>query len=240
MSSTYLRHLPAVLVILLGLFSQSTLANMSLDRMIVYFNPGKTPRQDIVVTNPDRENLYLQTEVYKVVNPGTEKEERIRITDPALLKLLATPQRAILPPNSRKTIRLVSLETPKDKESVYRVTFKPVTGDLQAKQNAIKILVAYQALVFIRPNKPEYNVAAQAAKETITFTNSGNINVVLRNGQYCTSGQSESCTSLATGSRIYAGESWSMKLPKGALKGKGFIQFGLFDGLNEETRKFPL
>ncbi|MFK0573066.1 hypothetical protein [Endozoicomonas sp.] len=62
--------------------SSQALATMSLDRMIVYFKPDQLPRQDVVVTNPDKETLYLQTEVYKVVNPGTEKEERIRVTDP--------------------------------------------------------------------------------------------------------------------------------------------------------------
>lgn len=240
MSLKTIRHWFALSLMLFSLQSHYALANMSLDRMIVYFDPDKAPRQDIVVTNPDRENLYLQTEVYKVNNPGSDKEERIRITDPASLKLLATPQRAILPPSSRKTVRLVSLETPKDKEVVYRVTFKPVTGDLQATQNAIKILIAYQALVFIRPKNPEYKVTAKTDKETITFTNSGNINVLLRNGRYCSSSKEGSCTDLEIGNRIYAGESWKLTLPEKAKPGKGFIQYGLFDGINEEVKKFPL
>lgn len=220
--------------------SSQALATMSLDRMIVYFKPDQLPRQDVVVTNPDKENLYLQTEVYKVVNPGTEKEERIRITDPNEIKLLATPGKAIIPPNGRKTVRLVSLETPKDKELVYRVTFRPVVGDLEAKKTAIKLLVAYQALVFVRPQNPEYKVASKVSNGKMTFTNSGNINVVLRNGKYCASSKVESCTDLSDGTRIYAGESWDMPLPEGASKGKGFIQYGLFDGEFEESQKFSL
>ncbi|MGB1270632.1 MAG: fimbrial biogenesis chaperone, partial [Endozoicomonas sp.] len=189
-------------------FTGSSVATMSLDRMIVYFKPDKLPRQDVIVSNPDKENLYLQTEVYKVVHPGTDKEERIRVTDPSAVKLLATPNKAIIPPNSRKTVRLVSLETPADKELVYRVTFRPVVGDLEAKRTAIKLLVAYQTLVFVRPKNPEYKVAASVSKGAMRFTNSGNINVVLRNGKYCTSNQPDSCTNLGEGSRIYAGESW--------------------------------
>lgn len=230
-----------LLFLLTALFASANVAaTMSLDRMIIYFKSDQLPRQDVVVTNPDAENLYLQTEVYKVIRPGTEKEERVRISDPAALKLLTTPNKAVVPPKSRKTVRLVSLETPKDKELVYRVTFKPVVGELEATQNAIKLLVAYQALVFVRPQNPEYKLSGKIENGTITFTNSGNINVVLRNGRYCTSNKSGSCTKLDAGNRIYAGESWTLPLPEGAKKGQGYIQYGLFDGELEKAKKFPI
>ncbi|WP_252177018.1 fimbria/pilus periplasmic chaperone [Endozoicomonas sp. 4G] len=208
---------------------------MSLDKMIVYFEPDKSPRQDIVVTNPDPENLYLQTEVYKVVNPGTEQEQRIRITDPSELTLLSTPQKTIIAPNSRKTVRLVSLETPETVESVYRVTFKPVVGDLEATQNAIKLLIAYQTLVFVRPENPEYKVTAKRDQDSITFTNSGNINVVLRNGQFC-SGQDNKrqCSDIDDVKRLYAGQSWTLKIPSSKTE----VEYGLFNGSTEERKSF--
>ncbi|WP_448218247.1 fimbrial biogenesis chaperone [Endozoicomonas sp. 2B-B] len=208
---------------------------MSLDKMIVYFEPNKSPRQDIVVTNPDKENLYLQTEVYKVVNPGTKQEERVRITDPSELKLLSTPQKTIVAPNSRKTVRLVSLETPKTTESVYRVTFKPVVGDLEATQNAIKLLIAYQALVFVRPENPEYKVTARREKDSITFTNSGNVNVVLRNGQFCSDQKGKrQCSDIDEIKRLYAGQSWTLKIPSSKTQ----VEYGLFNGSTEERKKF--
>ena len=220
--------------------SSHSFATLSLDRMIVYFKPDQLPRQDIVVTNPDNENLYLQTEVFKVIKPGTEQEERVRIEDPDKIRLLTTPQRAVIPPNGRKTVRMVSLETPSDVEQVYRVTFRPVVGDLQAQQTAIKLLVAYQALVFIRPQNPQYKVTAKVGNDTITFTNSGNMNVVLRNGRYCNSNKEDSCTALSEGTRIYAGGSWTLDLPENAAKGKGYIQYGMFDGEFEKAQKFAL
>ena len=222
------------------LLSQNSIAALSLDRMIVYFNPDQIPRQDIVVTNPDNENLYLQTEVYKVTNPGTEKEERLRITDPKELNLLATPQKTVVPPNSRRTVRMVSLKTPKDVEQVYRVTFRPVVGDQEATQTAIKLLIAYQALIFIRPENPEFKVSSKVTEGKVVFQNTGNMNVVLRNGRYCSSNKEDSCTSLDTGTRIYAGGSWEMDLPEHAKKGQGYIQFGLFDGEFERAQKFTL
>ena len=52
------------------MISSHARASMSLDRVIVYIKPGELPRQDVVVRNQGNENLYLQTEVYKVINPG--------------------------------------------------------------------------------------------------------------------------------------------------------------------------
>ena len=222
------------------MISSHARASMSLDRVIVYIKPGELPRQDVVVRNQGNENLYLQTEVYKVINPGSKQEERIRLTDPKDIKLLATPNKAIIAPNGRKTVRLVSLETPQDKELVYRVTFRPVVGELEAKQTAIKLLVAYQALVFVRPQNPQYSVSATIDNGTMTFTNSGNTNVVLRNGKYCSSNNTTSCTDLSDSKRIYAGERWAMPLPEGVVKGKGYVQYGLFDGEFEETERFDL
>ena len=229
------RSLPLIFA---SLFTVTSYANLSLDRMIIYFDPDKPPREDVLVSNPDAETLYLQTEVFEVRKPGTPEEERVKITDPDDLKLLATPQKAIIPANGRKTVRLVSLEAPKQIEKVYRVTFRPVVGELEATQNAIKLLIAYQALVFIRPPNPKYDVVASQNGKAMVFTNKGNINVVLRNGKYCQ--KKDDCTDLLEGSRIYAGEHWSLELPSEAQNGTGFIQYGLFDGKFEETARFDL
>lgn len=222
------------------MFSSQALAALSLDRIIVYFDPDELPRQDMVVTNPDPENLYLQTEVYNVINPGTDQEEHVLATDPSQIKLLATPAKSVIPPNSRKTVRLVSLEKPTDKEAVYRVTFKPVVGDQEATQSGVKILIAYQALIFVRPDNPVYNISAKVEGDQVVFSNSGNMHAVLRNGHYCQNDDPESCTPFAETGRVYAQESWTMPLPAGAAKGRGYIDYGLFDGEFEETQRFVL
>lgn len=222
------------------MFSTLSSANLTIDRMIIYFDANQHPRQDVVVTNTEQDTLYLQTEVYEVHNPGTEREELIEITNPNQIKLLATPNRAIVPPGGRKTVRLVSLEPPKDKELVYRVTFKPVPPNFTATQSAIKLLIAYQALVFVQPDNPQYHVKGEREASSMIFTNEGNVNVVMRNGQYCTNNNEESCTPLEQGTRLYAGAEWKIELPEAARSGKGFLQFGLFDGEQEKTQRFQL
>lgn len=212
-------------------------ANMLLDRMIVYFEPGKQPRQDIRVTNVGDDNLFLQTEIYKVVNPGAENEERIRVTNPDEMQLLATPQKSIVSPGGRRTVRLVNLETPKKEEAVYRITFRPVTGDVEANQNAIQLLIAYQALIFVRPENPVYEVVAKREGSKVIFTNKGNSNVILRNGEQCKSAtKAAECVEITTGGRIYAGQSLTLDLP-----GNGeHVRFGMFDGTREQRQEFRL
>lgn len=227
-----------IIFTLLAVFISATAvtlnASMLLNKVIVYFDPDQAPRQDIIIRNPDPENLYLQIEIYKVVHPGQKNEERVRVTDPDKLKLLATPRKAIISSNSRKTIRLVSLEVPKKTEEVYRVTFRPVVGDLKATETAIKILIAYQALVFVRPVDPAYDVTADWKGKKIVFSNKGNINAELRNGQFCTSKKDESCTPMEESTRLYAGQSWEVELPDS----KGYVRYGLFDGKFERLKTF--
>lgn len=229
-----MRHITSVLLLVLLSVATALHAEMSLDRMIVYFDPYKRPLQDIMVKNSAPENLYLQTEVHKVINPGRKDEERIPITDLEKIKLLATPKKAIISPHGRKTVRLVSLEIPKEIEEVYRITFRPVTGNTQAKQTSIKLVIAYQALVFIRPMHPKYNVTAEWKEKKIVFSNEGNMNAELRHGQFCTSKKEESCAPLEASNRLYAGQSWELELPDS----KGYVRYGLFDGQFEKTKIF--
>ena len=114
-------------------------AGVQLDRVIVYFDADKLPRQDILVTNPDQEPLYLETEIFKVENPGASNEERVRITDPDKMQLLATPGKSIVAPGGRKTVRLVSLNPAPKVEEVYRITFRPVVGELEATQYQLAV-----------------------------------------------------------------------------------------------------
>ena len=227
-------RLPVLTLLSSIIFSTSVSAALSLDRMIVYFDSNKQPRQDVVVSNPDKETLYLQTEVFEVHNPGSENEERVKVTDPSKLKLLTTPNKAIIPANGRKTVRMVSLEKPTDNELVYRVTFKPVVGDLEASETAIKLLIAYQTLVFIRPDNPKYDVTAQQKGSQLVFTNSGNINAVMRNGKYCTTQKDDSCKPLDATTRLYADQSWILDVPPEAVR----VKYGLFDGTYEKTQEF--
>ncbi len=190
-------------------------ANMVLSEAIIHFEPGKPLRKDIEVENPSSENLYVQIEPSVVLDPGTENERREAISDPREYGLLVTPNKLVVPPGGRKLVRLVSLDPLGEKERVYRVTFKPVVGDIESEQIGIKILIGYEVLVLMQPASPEPNLVAQRNGKTISFSNEGNTNVLLREGKQCpkgTSSKPEDCESLR-GKRLYPGNQYSVELP---------------------------
>ena len=190
-------------------------ANMVLSEAIVHFEPGNPLRRDIEVENPSEENLYVQVEPSIVINPGTENERREAIVDPREHGLLVTPNKLVVPPGGRKLVRLVSLQPLGKKERVYRITFKPVTGELESEHIGIKILIGYEVLVLMQPAAPDPNLVAKKDGQKIFFNNKGNTNVLLREGKQCPKGvdpESEECERLG-GKRLYPGNSWSVELP---------------------------
>ena len=226
-----------LLLALITLAQVASANNMLLDRMIVYFEPDKPLRQDIRVSNISSENLYLQTEIYEVIEPGAKNEELVRVTNPDKMKLLTTPQKSVITPNGQRSVRLVSLETPKEQEKVYRITFRPVTANADTETTGIQLLIAYQALVFVRPKNPYYKITAKKEGKKITFTNEGNSNVFLRNGRQCPVGKKPlTCTDINDEGRLYAGKSLTIDLPEK----KGEVSFGIYNGKEEKRQIFSL
>ena len=205
----------ALLCFLFVLPISPAFANMVLSEAIIHFEPGKPLRKDIEVENPSSENLYVEISPKIVSEPGTKSEHRIDITDPRESGLLVTPNKIVVPPGGRKLVRLVSLEPLGEKERVYRVTFKPVVGDIESEHIGIKVLIGYEVLVLMQPASPEPNLITKRSGKTLSFENKGNTNVLLREGKQCPDGESqdsEKCESLR-GKRLYPGNSWSVELP---------------------------
>lgn len=198
-----------VIALLLLIATQPVWGAMSLDKIIVYLDDSPNARDDIVVTNPDEETLYLQTEIFRVDNPGKPDEKRVRVVDPKDFKLLVSPAKAVLATGERKRFRLMSLENNLPQEKVYRVTFKPVVGKIKTDRTALKILVAYQALVFVQPQNGKYQLELREQDGHWLLHNAGNINVEVSGLEHCRPGAG--CSELASAGRIYAGASLNIK-----------------------------
>ena len=181
---------------------------MVVDRIIVDFPASGAPRQDVTVMNPEEEPLYLQVEVLEVSNPGTEQEKREVVKDPQTIGFIATPARLTIPAGSRRAVRLVNLEGHGDVERVYRVNLKPVAAPFEAETSVIRVLVGYQLLVFIAPNKVRQSVTARREGKTLWLENNGNVNVRLYDGEQC----QQECVSVK-GTRLYPDNRVSMELP---------------------------
>ncbi|WP_444921143.1 molecular chaperone [Microbulbifer sp. CnH-101-G] len=215
------------------LIAQPVMAAMSVDKIVLYLEDGPSSRDDVVVSNPDEETLYVQTEIFRVDNPGRENEERIRVINPDEFKLLVSPSKAVLAPGERKRFRLMALDRNLEEEKVYRVTFKPVVGEIKTEQTALKILVAYQALVFVQPKGGAYKVGLEEENGSYRLTNNGNINVEVVEVRHCFA--EGECEKLETSGRLYAGTS----IEVADVPANGELEV-LLRGQNSERIRFPL
>ncbi len=126
-------------------------AQIALSDLVVELHPGKDSRQDVEVANNGSDRAFVAIEPAEIVNPGTSAETRRSDPDPEKLGLLVSPSRMILEAGQRKLIRFADIEPASDRERVYRVTVKPVVGEIAKEQSGLKLLIGYDVLVLARP-----------------------------------------------------------------------------------------
>ncbi|MCA9515343.1 MAG: fimbria/pilus periplasmic chaperone, partial [Myxococcales bacterium] len=184
----------------------SARAGIALDRVIVDFRAGGEIAQDIVVTNTGDDRQYVLVEPREIVEPGTPNEHEEVKKDPNELGLLVTPNRLVLDPGQRKIVRLVVVTKDRRKERIYRVRVRPVEAPNRGdeKEGAqVRILVAYDALVMVRPPGAEARVVSERRGDTITFQNAGTTNALLTGEPQCDA--SGKACAPPEAARLYAG-----------------------------------
>ncbi|MEM6638797.1 MAG: fimbria/pilus periplasmic chaperone [Pseudomonadota bacterium] len=210
-------------------------ASMVLSNVIVHFEPGDAPREDIEIENTGKEILYIEVTPYEILEPGTPNERRQKVRDPKVSGLLATPSRMVIGPGARKRLRLVNMTPDSEKERVYRVAVTPVVGELATKQNGLKVLIGYEVLVLTQPRYPLPDVKVKRDGNRLHFENQGNTNVLLRDGHQCANEEEarEDCVALAS-RRLYPGNRWELDLPYDRP-----VHFHLGTGTTNTARTYP-
>lgn len=189
-------------------------AELVVSQLIVEFKPGSSRANDIEVFNNSDERAYALVEPREIINPGTAGEKSFTSPDPAKLGLIASPVRFILEPRQRRTLRIAAISAGAERERVYRVTVKPVAGDIASEESGLKLLVGYDLLVLVRPALVKDDVKVSRAGAELTFANGGNASVELAEGKQCGEGGKD-CRALPS-KRLYAGASWKQTLPQPA------------------------
>ena len=180
-------------------------AELVISQLVVELD-SRSRTADVEVLNASSEQSFVAIEPREILSPGTEVEKPVVTPDPGALGLLVSPKRMILEPNQRRTVRIAALGEVPSRERVYRVTIKPVAGDISGSESGLKLLVGYDLLVIARPNVSEVNITVSRAGGDILFTNSGNSSVELIDGKHCDSGGAN-CRTLPS-KRLYAGATW--------------------------------
>jgi len=205
-------HLTQTLLSVVGLFViNSVSADIFVDRAIVRLSPDAPPREDIKVINNGTEEGFVQVDVFEVRDPGTDKEERIKVTDPAAVKLIASPSKLAIPPNGQKLVRIVNLDPSSTQERIYRINVTPVLPPLQEESGSVvRVVVAYQLLVIVDPAAPREDLDIQRSGYRLTISNNGNTNVLISDGKQCDPA-SDHCVDIAA-HRVYPGNNWDTEL----------------------------
>ncbi|QIK79724.1 fimbria/pilus periplasmic chaperone [Sphingomonas piscis] len=185
-------------------------AEIVVSQLVVELQPGKVARQDVEIWNNDKDRAYVAIEPHRIVDAGQPTERRVEDPDPEKLGLLVSPARMVLEPGQHKLLRFADIVPPSDRERVYRVTIKPVVGDITANQSGLKVLIGYDALVMVRPAVAIEKVTAERSGPRINWRNEGNVSAELSEGRQCSSA-GQGCVDLP-GKRLYPGASWSVEL----------------------------
>jgi P pilus assembly chaperone PapD len=178
-------------------------AELILSQLVVDLQPGKLARHDIEVINNGPETLYVAVEPREVVGAGTSQSSSRQDPDPEKLGLLVSPARMVLDPGKRKLLRVAAIAGSSNHERVYRVTVKPVVGQLSSESGGLKILVGYDVLVLVRPSAAHVQINGTRSDKTLTLRNDGNASIELTGGKQCNT-RGKDCHDLP-GGRLYVG-----------------------------------
>lgn len=213
------------------LAAQPARADLVLSQVIVDLQPGKPGREDIELWNNGPERIFVVADPAEIVSPGMPGETRNANPDPGVSGLLVTPRRVILEPDQRKLLRIAAVAPRAAVDRIYRVTVKPVAGDVAAPETAIKVLIGYDVLVIYRPGEPAGGVTATREPRAITLTNQGNTNVEVYEGRQCDAAGAN-CRDLPA-RRLYAGASLRV-----AIDHDTPVTYRVSDGRTTVAREF--
>lgn len=202
-----------VMITIFWCLASTSQGAMVIDRAVITFSPDDSPREDLVVSNPDDEPLFIDIEVLTVSHPGTGVEERKVVKDPESIGLIATPRRMMVPPGGQRIVRLVNLNGHEDRERVYRVNLNPVSGPVESEQMGVRILVGYQLLVFAEPRERDVKLEGKRQGRELTLFNAGNVNIVAQNSEQCPPSPTPGECETVKGRRLYPGNTTVLDLP---------------------------
>jgi len=180
----------------------SARADLLLSQLVVELAPNERARADVEIWNSGTDQTFVTVDPREIIEPGTARESNRTDPDPERLGLLVSPQRIILQPGQRRLLRIAALAA-NDREHVYRVTVRPVVGQISSDSSGLKVLVGYDVLVLVRPAEVKPHVSGTRSATGLTLKNDGNVSVELVDGKAC-AGATSSCMELP-GGRLYAG-----------------------------------
>lgn len=186
-------------------------AQVSVDRAVFSFAAKGDPVEDVTVTNSGSDALFVTVVPERILNAGTDKEERV-----ATEELIASPRRFSLSAGGQRSVRFVSRIKAGSDEHVFRIKLLPQTESFEkqvaqgGKQTMLKVLFSVGMLVFVNPLEPSVQLSWERKGDELVFNNKGNVNILLEEGTACLPDTSASECLKLPANRLYPGQSWTV------------------------------
>jgi P pilus assembly chaperone PapD len=178
-------------------------ATIGVDKAEIVLEAGAAG-DSVVLSNTGDAPTFVEITAREVLNPGETPEQANRGPDPRGLGLLAAPSRLALAPGEQRSLRVNSLDPPRDRDRVWRVLVKEVSGPLQTQSSGLAVLLGYDILVIQRPRIARPDIQVVRSGSALTVKNQGNSFAVLIDGRQCPGGDAP-CKDVV-GARIYPGQ----------------------------------
>lgn len=186
-------------------------AELAVSQLIVELKPGASRAADIEIYNDSAERSFVSVEPREIIDAGLGSEKPLFSPNPETLGLLVSPTRLVIEPHQRRRLRIAAIGPAFHQERVYRVTVKPVAGEVTGIESGLKLLVGYDLLVLVHPPAHKPNIDISRVGSVLTIINRGNASVELAEGKQC-DGTGNNCQLLPS-KRLYTGASWRQSLP---------------------------
>lgn len=198
-----------ILTIALPVVSLTTKANeIILSKNIITFEQNQSKKITIDIVNLKKENTtYVEATVREVLEPhkGTNSK-MISGLSPRDSGLFVTPNKQIINSGEKSgLLTIVNVNKKLDKERVYRVDVKPVISGVNVDEMegpAIKVLWAYDVLVYVQPNNPTMTFEHEFTLELLKIKNSGNSHFKISELQFC---DNQNYCKEGRGGNVFAG-----------------------------------
>jgi P pilus assembly chaperone PapD len=184
-----------------SLFAQSN--EIALSKNIITFEKNQNKKVTLDILNLRIENTsYIETIIREVQEPqkGTKSNLLIPLT-PKEAGLFVTPNKQIIHKGQDSgLLSIINVNQNLEKERVYRIDVKPVISGMDSNSAtgpAIKVLLAYDILVYVQPNNPTMTYDYNFNDTKFIIKNTGNTHFTLDNGNACDN--QNNCNSLIGG-----------------------------------------
>ena len=202
-----------------------TLAQISVNDVVIHMARGQRPIKNIVVRNSAEDVFYVTASASRL-----DSSEVTGLKEVPAENLLISPKTFSVPGKGERTVRVVLKAMPKDKEEVYQISFSPsdkgfdesarVQKNLAGRQISIRVLTGMGVLLFVDPVDPKPRLLWERHEGRVTFTNPGNQHVRLMFGKACrgSSTSDEKCESLPA-KRVHPGQIFEINVhPESVIK----------------------